>query len=528
MPFFKKIMMFFESIFNRSSPEVQKRIQKKRMEANIATFTPVLYRNGNITANFAEALHILYLNSRYLDNLFSETIGSSDIQRQMRFRMQLVFTGFSPEEQDQLESLSYENRKEEVADEKENLQKRIYDQQHSRLERIIHALNGDEFKAMDKTIADLHQFADLCHINFVEPLQKFDPNFVAGDPNYKPTYRDVPIANMMKTIEDIYYHVADLHISNTTANVIMALLHLRYGDALTQDQRNGYITCTKKIASVVNHVLKTDNLKAIIQLAKENTEFEPAKAEYKESVRHDFAAKIQEQFKADEQRIRNELKDEKIRMELFNLFGEADLLPVKGYTQSMNEKLHENTPLDFTWIMPLQVLKTFLSVYLSPQVHAVLNDIVVEGFFNSQSFKSDFSEIVYAALEAQDHVQLFEQTFEQGKQNDTSLLEGYLTDSRKDASFYKRMEKMVTSVNNQAKALIQDEVTALRALYSNLADILADAKKPGSELIQNLKVLLLSPRNKDNTDLLERQFPNWRVFFEIMSNYVMVSIKDGK
>ena len=51
-------------------------------------------------------------------------------------------------------------------------------------------------------------------------------------------------------------------------------------------------------------------------------------------------------------------------------------------------------------------------------------------------------------------------------------------------------------------------------------------KKPASELISNLKVLMISPRNRDNTDLLERQYPNWNNFFEIMKNYAIISTRE--
>ena len=48
-------------------------------------------------------------------------------------------------------------------------------------------------------------------------------------------------------------------------------------------------------------------------------------------------------------------------------------------------------------------------------------------------------------------------------------------------------------------------------------------KKPASEIISNLKVLMMSSRNRDNTDLLEKQHANWEIFFEIMKNYAIIT-----
>ena len=48
MGFIQSITEMFESIFKRSSPEVQKKQQLKKLEAEIRTFEPVIFRNGNL------------------------------------------------------------------------------------------------------------------------------------------------------------------------------------------------------------------------------------------------------------------------------------------------------------------------------------------------------------------------------------------------------------------------------------------------------------------------------------------------
>jgi hypothetical protein len=82
---------------------------------------------------------------------------------------------------------------------------------------------------------------------------------------------------------------------------------------------------------------------------------------------------------------------------------------------------------------------------------------------------------------------------------------------------------MVLSINNDANKLIQTVTSRFFSLYKELGELLADSKKPSSELIQNLKVLMLSSRNKENTSTLEKQYPNWKIFFEIMKNYAIIN-----
>ena len=53
-------------------------------------------------------------------------------------------------------------------------------------------------------------------------------------------------------------------------------------------------------------------------------------------------------------------------------------------------------------------------------------------------------------------------------------------------------------------------------------------KKPSSEIISNLKVLMMSSRNRDNTNFLEANYEKWNIFFEIMKNYVIINTGDIK
>ena len=62
MGLFQSITNFFESLFKRSSPEVQRKQLLKKMENEIKTFNPVICKNGEMLPNFAEAVFTLYKN----------------------------------------------------------------------------------------------------------------------------------------------------------------------------------------------------------------------------------------------------------------------------------------------------------------------------------------------------------------------------------------------------------------------------------------------------------------------------------
>ena len=263
MGIFQAISEFFESIFNRNSPEVQKRLQIRKMENEIRAFQPALFKNGNLLPNFAEAIRILYINTKPLLEVFSTTIGSSNGQRARRFESQLVLTGFTNEEQKIIASLSYEERKNDL-DNPNMTTSQIFDRQHKKFDKIMTELGTSAFKNIDLTLNSLAQLNDLCRFNFVTILQVFDPNYISADLKYTPSYKDTPIDRLSGTLEELYFQINGLKFTNAMANAVCALEQLRSNGSALQETKDSLIKNIKEIAYVINHILTPEKLKKLI------------------------------------------------------------------------------------------------------------------------------------------------------------------------------------------------------------------------------------------------------------------------
>lgn len=522
MSFFQAISELFESIFKRSSPEVQKKQNLKKMDSELKAFNPSIYKDGNLLPNFAEGLYILYRMVKPLDDLFYATLNPNDLQKRHRFEAQLIMTGYSSEYQAIFESLSYENRKMEVLSERNNID-RVYIHQRKQLETLLKELNSEDFKMMDRDIVELRHFADFCRYNFVQFLQVFDSNFVPADYSYKPRYSEVPVSKAVNLLEDLYYQIEGLRITTVIADQVKALAQLKKGEMLTDSEVSIYVGNLKKINYVLSKVIPADRIKALIRYAREDASYEPKVEIRAGNPRQEFADLIQARFESEEQRIKSEIQAEQVSTELKELFKDIPLESLYGYDTEANAILQENTSLSFKWILPLKILKTFLKVYVSNGIKGLLNDLVIEGFFSNPAYKSNFSSVVYSVINAEDTLKDFEVSFGSDQPNSIAVMQGYIKDSSKDKDFYKRLEKMVGNANNQGHNVLQNVTASLHALHKILGELLADSKKPSSEIISNVKVLMMSSRNRDNTNLLEEQYQSWNTFFEIMKNYVIIT-----
>src|SRR5574344_2228855 len=103
MSLLQSIAEFSQSIFMSSSPDVQKRQVLRKIENELKEIHLVIFKNELVQPNFAEALRVLYVNTKPVDDILAETISSDDLQRNNRFTEQLLLTGLPPDAQETLE-----------------------------------------------------------------------------------------------------------------------------------------------------------------------------------------------------------------------------------------------------------------------------------------------------------------------------------------------------------------------------------------------------------------------------------------
>ena len=511
----------FEVIFKGSSPEVKKKQALNKIESELRNMQPCIYKAGMLQANFAELFRVLYENSKSLEDLLAETISSDDIKKHTYYENQLLLTGFTGADQEKLEKLGAEQRKQDVINSNLPMAKVFENQKHT-LEYLIKQLNTPEFIKIDEVIANLQQLTDICRFNYLSVIHFFDPDYNGFNPGYEPSFAPCVADSMAGAFQDLYYLVSKFKVEPALSRALIALVQLHKGSSYSTNDGQHYLTYLKKIRTVLTKYLTPDLLLKLIRLTKQNPDFIPQSASYSANSRQKFANYMQEHFESDSNRIKTEIKDNNIIIEIKKLFGERNLIELEGYNVETDKKIQINTSFSFSWVRPLQIIKNFLEMYLNDQVKTLLNDIVIEGFFNNSIDKSNFSTTVFACNEAAQEITNFEAAFGRGQKYDIALVDSYIQDGRKSGDFIKKLESLVDSINEEAHNLVQSLTTGIYDLYKQVSELLVDSKKTKPDIVSNIKVLLTSTRNRENTTQLEQNFESWVLFLEIMKNYAII------
>ncbi len=519
MGIFKSFISFFESLFHHSAADSKVRNELKKIENEVRLHSPVIYRNRSLVANVAETFVLLITHVKRIEEILSSTIKSNDAKKAGFYVSKLLMTNFNPEMRELYDDLFFDVRKEAVKDSK--IREREFQKQEKQLSQFLQGLNSPEFEQINVVVAKLYQLCDVCRFNYLDAVKLFVPSFTVGASLENMEINNVPIENFESILLDLYYLIHDFQLTSSMAKAVIALAVLHSGaDSVDQDEILEHL---RKISYIFRHVLEPDVIKSLLLLIKKDPTFIPRGGSYKASVLNDFIEQTKKQYEADTKRIQLELQDEFLSSEIINLFGNQNLEVLDGYNMDYNIMIQGSGSEAFTWVTPIQILKTFLTRFFDDKIKAVLNDIVIEGFFCNLEYKSNFSKFVFSVTESLDHIKAFEQTFARNGVNDIVLLRSYFSDSFSNPEFATKLSVAVKQINETAKELVVEESSNIRNLFGYLKDLFEDAKLISPSNITNIKILLASSRNKEYATQLENQLVYWEHFISLMGNYIVFS-----
>ena len=520
MGFLSSIFNFFGSLFSGLSPESKQKQDIRKIEAELKLLQPPVYRNGMVLPAFAEAFRLLQQHAKPIESVLEQTFKSPDLNVRNYYAGVLIETGLSDRAKVAKEKLQYENRKGDFF--ATSNEQRIIDSQRHDLELIQREVMSTHFGQIERTLQSLDLLYDLCTFAYTPLIKQFDSNYMPESIGYEPHYIEVPVESIEKKLLDFHYIAVTLSITAPMGRAICALSMCASRGETTEKAQEELLSHLKKIASILHKILTPQLITQLVRIVRNDISFVP-----KTSMEHrryiaEYSERQKKLFDNDTQRIQLEIQNELIEKETQSLFAGKPLLELEGYNQDNNALFQQCGAGSFLWIMPLQIIKSFEEFYMSDKVKALLNDLVVEGFFNNPQYKTEFSSIVYNCIEGSGNVAAFENSFTKGQPNDTLLMTGYLRDSRTNPDFLKNLTQMINNINKEAKELIQSEVASIYQLWQKLQELIPDSKKPQPELISNLKVLFVSPRNRDNAEFLETNFSQWSIFLDVMKNYAII------
>lgn len=524
MSLFSSLSYFLELLFFGSNPKTLNKCELRKLENELKTHNPMIMKNRMLQPPFAQALQVLSQYTSHIGLILKDTIENELSSVAINYIDLLISTGFSYEDCLLVKSFQYQTRKEAIK--LAESEKKERDKQRSALEKVLKDIsNSSQMVQIEEVISKLKQLYDICTYDYRKFIKVFDANFSTEGDLYKPNFSPVEIDLQEQKLLDLYYILKDFQLSSSVARAVTVLAEQRKMSPLTEDEKALILSSLKHISAALR-IVSYENIAKLLCIINNNSKYIAGANTYKRAYVDEYVARFRDMFMADEQRIQNELKDERLSEDLERLFNGKKLCAVDGYNNENNEFLHKTCSQAFIWATPLQILKTFMHYYFTKGVLTLLNDIVVDGLFSSVNLQSEFSNAVYSCSEIMERITALEESFGQGKDNDFSSISRLALNSKSNPELSKRLMQKMSSINIYVKNELHLDMNNFSKLTHFIHDMFVDAKKGAPEIASNIKLLLFSARNKEYTAFLESHFSLWRDFIEIMKNYVIFTDKE--
>jgi len=369
---------------------------------------------------------------------------------------------------------------------------------------------------------------DICNFNYVNLIDLFSDDFNPDSSNSQPTFHSIEAEKLEDHLLDLLFLTSNFKLNAAHGRAIVALGEFAQKKVYSEEEKEAVFSSLKKISSIFTKILSKEKMQLYVKVIKRNQDLHFEEANYKKGQLQAFSSRLQKQFVNNIERIENDLQSDKIKADLLNLFPRGELMSVNNYNEESSNFFISIGYDSFQWIMPIQILKTFVFTYFGDEVKALLNDVVVEGFFNSPEYKSDFAQKIFSCGEAKNKIIDFENSFEKEKENDIAVMRSWGREANKNPDFGRRLSTAINKANYAAQHLLEELVTSFKDSHTLIGRMLEDSHKVNSDDITNIKMLFNSSRNRDFVEILEKQYPHWQFFLEIMKNYVIVFKKSGE
>ena len=140
---------------------------------------------------------------------------------------------------------------------------------------------------IEETLDKIKQLNDICKFSYITALKLFDPSYSTKD-SYTPEFQPVPIELLENSLLDLYFVIAEMDITNSLYNAVIALFRLKKGGKISDRETQGLKENFKKIQYIVKHIFTKEILSCMIRISKKNYELVPERAVYNGKSRQKY------------------------------------------------------------------------------------------------------------------------------------------------------------------------------------------------------------------------------------------------
>jgi hypothetical protein len=521
MGFLERLKDWFSRLFSRDPEEARRRTELRRLQLQLADQRPPYFRPKQTTVlpGFALAVYRFYSLLRPLAELARATVANSDLRTSQRYFDYLIDCRLPKGEQERKRFFAYDGMVERIQnalkpdEEIEAIQREF--------QSFLDSVDALGSRAVNADLFEVERFIDLCRHDYERILGLFDPSASLDDPRYKPDFAPVSGEQLLPELVDFYYLTESFIFSPELKENLIRLLEKRQPESFDEAKKGKIGKLFAQLDRECVEKLGKDTLLALMRVIKEEPFFTPSTPREKKDYLDAYRRRVITQFDKDRERIQREQHENAIAVDIRSLFGETEILEVDGYDEEHDSMLRKDSPNGFAWIKPMRILKTFIANDFEPQLKESIKRILVEGYFDNKGYQNNLANILYQCERSGGRIAEFEEQLRGSGRVSLIAMKRYIEEMRRGKDIGTFLNRLVDSINEKAREIVEDETGLFAMLGDALGELLADFKKSSPDLITNIRTLG-GGRNREIIAQVQAGRERILVLVKIMRNFTSV------
>ncbi|HAP43764.1 MAG: hypothetical protein A2087_05400 [Spirochaetes bacterium GWD1_61_31] len=519
MNFITRFIEFLKHLFQLDDPL---QAELKKLAKGIAHIKPPYYRQKHnlVLPGFAQDLFLFCSALKPLMDMADRTLAHPDLRVTKHYFDHLIDCRLPTEILEQKSLFTYEGMKARMGNivRSDEVFEGINHDFQTFLRHLDSMMGGD----VNTELQEMQRFVEICRHDWERTLGFFDPGISLDNKNYGLDPQPCEGDQFSPEMIDIYFLTMDFNFSETLYRNFMLVYAKHAPDTVaSQEQRITAIFST--LNKILQLRLSSDILLALARLTRHDPVYSPTVKHDTNDFISDYRRRIISQFEKDRERLQRERHENAIAKDIKELFGDLEIYSVEGYDDHNDQYLRRETPMGFTHIKAVSILKTFVHGLFDERVKETIKRILVEGYFDNKVYQNNLANILYQCDRTTNRIAGFESNLKSNSKNSINSIRRYIDEIRHGKDMMPFLSRMVDEINHNAREICEDETGLFQMLSDAVGELLADYKKSSPDIVTNIRTMG-GARNKELLGALIAGRNLLDTFVRVMRNFSVIKI----
>ena len=339
----------------------------------------------------------------------------------------------------------------------------------------------DRITEIDNLNKQLSAFQAFCTYDFYFVLKKFDKTLHEGDFSTTPHFEKVNAEYLLDDLKDFISIAWSIPFDSDWTNLFKILKSYKGVEPIS-------LGLWKRIVAKLQSIRLSESLDLIVKLISSNPTVIVEVPSLTSNIVEPYIEKIKNETENCLYNLLAKEQESKTNDLVSQLFGEAELVPLRNYTTVLNSTFERKGIEIFSHTQALSYLKAFIIEVVKKDIHEYYDIVIVRGQWDSQGLCAPFNEGYNHLLSQFDLISAFDASL--AEDVGTGLkIKTLLPKTERDNSAKNIINRLVSEANERAYGFISDCTKDVIAIGKIIKAIVEDSAKSKPTLISNWKDL---------------------------------------